>query len=40
MDAVFWFGQIFLLMFLGCSIYLLLDYACEADEESATSVAE
>jgi hypothetical protein len=38
MDAIFWFGQIFFLMFLVCGIYLSIAYAYLADEESARTV--
>ena len=38
MDEIFWFGQIFFIMFLVCGIYLSISYARLADEESARTV--
>jgi hypothetical protein len=38
MDAIFWFGQIFFIMFLVCGIYLSISYDHLADEESARTV--
>jgi hypothetical protein len=38
MDEIFWFGQIFFIMFIVCGIYLSLAYAGLADEESARTV--
>ncbi|HKA43150.1 MAG TPA: hypothetical protein VKF40_14270 [Burkholderiales bacterium] len=38
MDDIFWIGQFFWLMFLGCGGYLAFVYASLADEESARTV--
>ena len=38
MDDIFWIGQFFWLMFLGCGGYLAFVYASLADEESARAV--